>query len=114
MRELKLMTIHHMIVKESVIFIHKILFNYSPPSITDYMTFSLSNSDNVRLIRRPMIKKAHKSKVASQSLLYRAIYLYNKLPDHFRTYNVKKFTKTIGSYILENFANNSIPKNEPG
>ena len=47
MREHKLLTIHHMIPKEAMLFIHKILYNESPKILLKKFTFSLSQNIKV-------------------------------------------------------------------
>ena len=42
MNEMKLITIHHLILKESILLIHKILFNNCPESIANMITFSIN------------------------------------------------------------------------
>ena len=66
---------------------------------------------NVRPVRKPRLKEIIDSNKGTQSLIYRATYLYNLLPDIFRTYNTKKFKKHVTQHILDNFQNNNIPKN---
>ena len=90
MIKLKSLTIHHMIIKDSIMFIHKVIFNNEPPAITKFITYSLSDSQNIRSIHKPMIKNINKSEKATQSLLYRSIFFINKIPDHVRLYNPKK------------------------
>ena len=111
MDELEWLTVHHMIIKESIIFIHKVIFENVPPAITNFYTFSLSNSQNIRSIRKPTIKYMSEFENARQSLIYRSVYLYNSLPDEYRTFNPKKLSGYLNFYIKQNIPNNKIPKN---
>ena len=112
MKKLKWNTIHHMLIIESCIFIHKCIFEALPVSINELITYSINRQPNIRSVRKPLIREKSPSIKCSQSLIYRAIYFYNQLPDIYRTYNTKKFKKYATDYITENFANNNIPKNE--
>ena len=56
-----MITIHHLIIKESIQFVHEILFNEGPRIIFEMYTYSISKKDNICSIRKPMISKKHKS-----------------------------------------------------
>ena len=112
MKALKWNTIYHMIIMESVLFIHKCVFENSPKSITQLLTFSLHRSQNSRNTRKPLVKRQALSVKDKQTLIFKSVYLYNKLPDIFKTYNVKKLKKHLKEFIFEHFPSNSIPKNE--
>ena len=101
-----------MIIMESILFIHKCIFENCPKTITELLTFSINRDINVRNIRKPLIVKQHKSNKVKQSIINKSIYLYNQLPDELRTYNTKKLTKHLRQYIFEYFPNNTIPKND--
>ena len=112
MKKLGWVTYSQMITIESVNFIHKCIFDDTPRTINELITFSLNRENNVRSIRKPILKENVNSLRGNQSLIPRAIFLYNSLPDIFRTYNYKKFKKCSKKYIMENFQINCIPKNE--
>ena len=112
MKELNMVTIHHMIMKESIMFIHKVLFNGGPHVILKMMTFSLNNNPNIRSVRKPMMANYHKSQKVIQSLFYRSIHLYNMLDHDLKLYNPKKLSKHLQKYIQYLFPNNKIPKIE--
>ena len=59
-----------------------------------------------------MLKENIPAFKGNQSTILRAIFLYNSLPDIFRTYNYKKLKKYAKIFINDNFQNNFIPKNE--
>merc|ERR1712081_2872 len=50
MAELKILTVHQLVMKELIQFIHKILTNKSPGAI--FKLFSQSNMDNIREVRK--------------------------------------------------------------
>ena len=56
MKRLNWNTIHHMIMIESNIFIHKCIFEGLPVTINELLTFSLNREVNVRSVRKPIIK----------------------------------------------------------
>ena len=47
----------------------------------------------------------------SQTLIHRAVFLYNILPPEIKAFNPKKFKKYAAEHFLQNYANNNIPKN---
>merc|ERR1711873_267259 len=108
MSELRIQTVHLMIVKESIQFIHKVLLNKTPAVIYDL--FMQSNLDNIREIRKYRVKKDHKSSSVTQSLYYRAIYFFNCLDNEVRIYSVKKLTKYLQENITYIFPYNKVPK----
>ena len=59
-----------------------------------------------------MVRVQNISVKCSQSLIFRAVFLYNQLPDIFCTYNIKIIKKYATEYIIEIYADNNIPKNE--
>ena len=68
-----------MIVKETILFIHKVLYNNSLSVLYDLISYSSVDDNNVLSVRKPRIKISHKSIKVTNSLLHRAIFLYNKL-----------------------------------
>ena len=112
MKKLGWVTVHQMIFIETVNFLHRCIFEGKPATINELIIFSLNREQNVRSIRKPLLRDQFNSAKACQSIIPRAIFLYNKLPDDFRTYNCNKFKKQSNLFILDNFPNNHIPKNE--
>ena len=39
MKELKMLTVHQMIMKDAILFIHKVLFNERPSGLMKFITF---------------------------------------------------------------------------
>ena len=110
MKELNFLTIHHMIVKETIIFMHKVLYNNSPSVLYNLISYSSVDDNNVRSVRKPRIKISHKSVKVINSLLYRAIYLYNILEYQTKMYNLKKLSRYLQKDIIYIFPNNKIQK----
>ena len=112
MEDLKMSTIHHMVIKESIQFVHKVIFNQSPKVIYDLFTYSNCNNKNIRGVRKHLMKKSHKSQKVTNSLFFRSLFLFNKLDNEVRTYNPKKISKYLQDNIKYIFPFNKIPKNE--
>ena len=108
MSELRIQTVHLMIVKESIQFIHKVLTKKSPAVIYDL--FMQSNLENIREIRKYRVKNDHKSSNVTNSLYYRAVYFFNCLENKVRNYSVKKLTKYLQDNITYIFPYNKVPK----
>ena len=110
LNNLKWSSIFHMVVYESIMFIHKATFENYPKSICNMLTFSLRGSQNIRSIRKPMVKREPICNKDKNTLIFKSIYLYNKMPDIFRTYNPKKLKKPLKEFIYNTFSSNFIPK----
>merc|ERR1711954_2013 len=108
MAELRIQTVHLMIIRESIQFIHKVLSKKAPGFI--YELFTQSNLENVRGVRKYRVKNNHKSSKVANSLFYRAIYLFNCLDNEVRNYNVKKLSKYLQDNIRYIFPYNKVPK----
>ena len=113
-KELNWLTIQQLFMRESLKFIHKIIYNDLPKSIMELISFSLTRSDVVRLSRKPFLIKKSKSQFQSQSVLYRAVFLYNNISDTIRYLNPKMFSKSINDYIKQNYPPFEIPKTDHG
>merc|ERR1711954_166735 len=109
MSELRIQTVHLMIVRESIQFIHKVLSKKAPGVI--YELFIQSNLENVRGVRKYRVKNNHKSSKVTNSLYYRAIYFLNCLDNEVRNYNTKKLSKYLQDNIRYIFPYNKVPKN---
>merc|ERR1712115_313235 len=108
MSELRIQTVHLMIIRESIQFIHKVLSRKAPGVIYDL--FTQSNLENVRGIRKYRVKINHKSSKVTNSLFYRAIYLFNCLETEVRNYKAKKLSKYLQDNIKYIFPYNKVPK----
>ena len=110
MAELRILTVHQMVMKESIQFIHKVLINKSPGVIFNLFYQSNCNIDNIREVRKFWVKITHKSNKVTNSLFYRALYLYNCLSTEVQNYKVKKLSKYLQDNIKYIFPYNKIPK----
>ena len=110
MAELKIQTIHQMIIRDSILFIHKVLVKKQPGVI--FNLFCQSNSENIREVRKYRLKIVHKSSKVTNSLFYRSLFLFNCLPTDIRNCNVKKMSKYLQDNINYIFPYNKIPKSQ--
>ena len=97
-----------MVMKESIQFIHKVLSKKSPGVI--FNLFSQSNMDNIREVRKFRVKLSHKLNKVTNSLFYRALYLFNCLEIEVRNFKVKKLSKYLQDNLKYIFPYNKIPK----
>ena len=103
MDTLKWNTIYHMIIADSLKFVHRPIFENLPPAINKYITYSTNRGEYVRYIRKPFVTVPPSSEKLKRSLIYLSIKLHNQLPENVRVWNVKYFNKNIGKYIREYF-----------
>ena len=83
-------SIHHMVMAEALKITHKVVFDDNPPSLSKLFSYSLQRSDISRLSRKPfMIQKSSTAKL-SQSVLFRSIFIYNKLSETTPKYSPEK------------------------
>ena len=75
MNNLKFMTVYHMIVKESVSFIHKIIYNNSPSAIYNLLSYS-EDDRNMRKVRKVRVNQVPINQKVKDSIIYRSIYLF--------------------------------------
>merc|ERR1712115_86028 len=108
MAKLRILTVHQMVMKESIQFIHKVLSKKSPGVI--FNLFSQSNMDNIRGVRKFRVELSHKSNKVTNSLFYRALYLFNCLETEVRNFKVKKVSKYLQDNLKYIFPYNKIPK----
>ena len=91
MKELKWLNAYQIITKETILFIHKIIYENQPKSMTKFFTFSLTNSQNHRYARKSIVIDQLPSKKGNKSLIYFGNHIYNKL-----SYNLR--LKTPNNY----------------
>ena len=114
MKKLNWLTIHQLIMAESIKIIHKITYENLPPAITKYITFPMSRENSQRVCRKPRMKVQPASAKSAQSLLYRVIFLFNQLPHEARSLNTKKFSKELNNNMRYIFPLKDIPKTDYG
>ena len=84
-------------------------FNNEPKSILNQ--YDYEDKENTRYVRAPYkCKYKPNSALMLNSLFNKALLLYTKIPEQFRTFNIKKFKKEIRSYIREEVPPDRIPK----
>merc|ERR1712240_835178 len=110
MSKLKILTVQQMVMKETIQFIHKVISNKSPSVIYNLFTQSNCKNDNIRGVRKYMVRKSHKLNKVTNSLFYRALYLFNCLETDVRNYTTKKLSKYLQENIKYIFLLNKIPK----
>merc|ERR1712115_703171 len=110
MAELRILTVHQLVMKESIQFIHKILTNKLPGVIFNLFSQSNCKMDNIREVRKFRVKISHKSNKVTNSLYYRALYLFNCLEMEVRNFKVKKLSKYLQDNLKYIFPHNKIPK----
>ena len=76
MTELKILTVHQLVMKESIQFIHKILINKSPGVIFNLFIQSNCKVDNIRGVRKFRVKLSHKSNKV-KILCFTDLYIYS-------------------------------------
>merc|ERR1712240_121605 len=86
-------TYYHILIYESIMLKQKGVFEGTPKTIMDLITFSLNRTKNIWSIRKPLMKEQTNSSKLQQTVMFKSVYLYNLLPDQLRTYNPKKFKK---------------------
>ena len=114
MSELKQLSIYQLVTKESVLFIHKIIYENQPKSISNLITFSLSNSKNHRSAHKSIMVEDHNSKRTQKSVIYMSNHLYNYLPSDIKNKNPKSLSKYLQSNIKDYYPFDRIQKYDPG
>ena len=114
MSELGWLTAYQIIMKESILFVHKTIYNNHPKAIFDLFTFSFSNSNNIRTIRKPMRDVYYRSKKAQKLMLFMGLYLYNKLSNDDKTMNPKRLSKYLNNNVQFYFPFDRIIKLDHG
>ena len=107
MSKLNWLTVPHMISKESILFLHNILFENIPKSLFNLYTYSHNNSKNVRSNRKIMVK-IFQTEIVKKSLVFKSVYLMNTLPDEIIRYNTKKLSKYLQTNIQSYFHSDKI------
>ena len=77
MKELKMLTIYQMIMKDVILFIHKVVFNERPSGLFKFITVGGKENKMVRKVRKPRDKIETKSTKLRNSLIYNSVFLYS-------------------------------------
>ena len=107
-------TIYQIIMKESILLVHKSVYENKPKAITQFYTYSLNTDKKVRSICKPIIKDHHNSKHMNKTLLLNGLYLYNQLSEDIKYKNPKLLSKYINKYISHIFPSDRITRYNPG
>merc|ERR1712243_56541 len=81
------------------------------PSLFNLFSQRNCNMDNIREVRKFRVI-THKSNKVTNSLFYRALYLFNCLPTEVRNYKVKKLSKHLQENLKYIFPYNKILKSQ--
>ena len=114
MKELNWLNAYQIITKETIIFIHKIIYNNQPKAMTQFFTFSLTNSQNHRYCRKSIVTENIPSSKGKKSLIFFGNYLYNTLPNNLKFKNPKQLSKYFQKYIGYHFPFDRLPNFDPG
>ena len=81
-------------------FVHKINFDSNPKAL--FELFKYKENIRGRYTRCPdSLKREPKTKNTREGLLAKGLFIYKKIPDIYKTYNIKKFKNEIKKYIKE-------------
>lgn len=108
MKEIKMLTIYQMIMKDAILFIHKVVFNERPSGLFKYITFGAKDNKMVRKIRKPRVKIETKSTKLRNTLIHNSVFLYCQLEDDTRLYNPKKLSKYLKENMFHIFPHDKI------
>ena len=111
MNKLKFMTIYHMIAKESICFIHKIIYNNSTTALYNLLSYR-EDDKNVRKVRKLRVNEIPNGQKVKDSIIYRSIYLFYKLDYDVRQFNPKKLNNYLKSNIQYTYPYLKIPKDD--
>ena len=105
------LSLSQLVMFESVKYIHNIVYENQPPAITSLLRFNMVRCHVSRYNRRPETIYTPTSEKVRNSLLYLSIYLYNHLPDNFRTMNTQDFADAAKIHFRQHFDRSHILKN---
>ena len=107
-------TIYQIIMKESILLIHKSMYENKPRAITQFYTYSLNTDRQVRSLRKPIIKEQHFSQHMHKTILLNGLHLYNQLSDDIKHKNPKQLSKYLNKNITYLFPSDRITRYDPG
>ena len=99
-----------MLIHESLKLIHGVSYERHPPALNQYSYHRLYRSDISRFVSKPSVNKVSITAKTANSFLHRTVYIYNTLPEIYRTMPKKKFSVETKQYIKDNYALKNIPK----
>ena len=107
-------TIYQIIMKESILLVHKSIYENKPKAIKQFYTYSLNTDRQVRSLQKPIIKDRHTSKCMNKTLLLNGLYLYHQLSDDIKHKNPKHLSKYLNKNISYLFPSDRITHYDPG
>ena len=94
---LKWPSIYQLIISESLKFIHRPIYEITPPAIINLFDRSLKG--NSRKLPQPYMNIKENSEYMSKSIFYCTLFMYRIIPDTMRNLNPKKFSKSIYNHL---------------
>ena len=114
MKELNWLNAYQIVTKETIIFIHKIIYDNKPKAMTQFFTFSLINSHNHRFCRKSIVTEKIPSNKGKKSLIFFGNHLYNTLSNDLKFKNPKQLSKYLQNNIGYLFPFDRLPNFDPG
>ena len=108
--KLNWLSFHQLLIHESLKLIHRVSYERHPPALNQYLYHRLYRSDISRFVSKPSVSKVSTTAKTANSFLHRTVYIYNTLPEIYRTMPKKKFSVETKQYIKDNYALKNIPK----
>ena len=107
--KLKWPNINHLIITESLKFIHKPIYETIPPAITNLFSNFHNRPLNTRNLYIPHMIIKPNTEYLSKSVIHRSLHLYRLLPESIRSSNPKKFGRIIYEHLRLNWDPQKIP-----
>ena len=89
---------------------HKVILLHKPKAITQYMKLSMILTDiDSRSVRHSFISRQSNTNKTYNSLFYRAVQIYNTLPNEIKGLEPKVFNKNIKEIIRKGYSPDRVP-----
>ena len=99
-----------MLIMGGVKLFHKVILLHKPRAITQYMRQSMIQSDiDSRSVRHSFITRQSTTNKTYNSLFYRAVQIYNTLPNNIKSLEPKVFNKNIKDIIRKGYSPDKVP-----
>ena len=106
---LKWPNVNHLIITETLKFIHKPIFENLPPAITNLFSNSQNRPIHPQNLHIPSMEIKPNSEYLSKTLLHCSLHLYRLSPEAIISLNPKKFSKKIYEHLRMNWDPQKIP-----
>ena len=100
---------NHLIIAETLKYIHKPIYETLPLAITSLFTTPSDRSDLAQTLQIPRMKIPPNTEYLSKSVIYHSLHLYRLLPLSITILNPKKFSKQIQEHLRLNWDPQNIP-----